>query len=117
VTYPVVVIPENTVSVVAPVMAPVVYTLPPEKAPPVKFAALTHPPAVENPVPAVTVVPDIVVPATIEPVVVTVPPEKAPPVKFEAVTYPEVDKPVWAVNVVPETVPPTKLGEVTERPP
>ena len=39
-----------------------VFTVLPENAPPVKFAALTHPAAVENPVPAVIVVPVIVPP-------------------------------------------------------
>jgi hypothetical protein len=45
-------------TVVPATIAPVVFTVLPEKAPPVKFAALTHPAAVENPVPAVMVVPE-----------------------------------------------------------
>jgi hypothetical protein len=112
------------------------YTLVPENAPPVKFAAFTHPAAAEtpvpavivvplmvdpwklpplkaapvNPVPAVIVVPLTVVPATISPVVFTVLPENAPPVKFAAFTHPAtVETPVPAVMVVPLTVDPWKL--------
>ena len=75
-------------------MAPVVFTVLPEKAPPVKYAAFTHPAAVENPVEAVTVVP------------LMVDPWKVPPVKAAPVN------PADAVTVVPLMVDPWKVPPV-----
>jgi hypothetical protein len=70
------------VTVVPATIAPVVFTVLPENAPPVKFAALTHPAAVENPVPAVMVVPLMVDPWKLPPVKED--PENVPKNKPEA---------------------------------
>ena len=101
-------------TVVPATTAPVVFTVLPEKAPPVKLAAFTHPAAVENPVPAVIVAPLTVVPAKVPPLKAAPvnPPANKVPVKLEAVMYPGVVKPLCAVKVVPETVPPIKAPPV-----